>query len=198
MLRSQEITGSAQVLRRWLRAGKIKGIKNEDLQGSWLIPDSELEGFISRYTKARERKRTAEYLCLRVEELLQMKSLINIPLFQRNFIWLESTQSKFILTLLELSSSLSTMYLAQDGNGYILVDGRQRLETVFRFAEGKLNLKYGGDTSLDVIGKDFDQLSDDLQRRFLDGTINVAVLKNYTFNELSEMFVRLNIHTPLK
>ncbi|EDN8351806.1 hypothetical protein GT375_14150 [Listeria monocytogenes] len=46
ILKKEEITSSIQVLRRWLRAGKIPGAFRNTLKEGWQIPENSLQSFI--------------------------------------------------------------------------------------------------------------------------------------------------------
>jgi len=47
LFKSQGITDSAQVIRRWLREGKLKGIPPENRKAGWMIPQEEVDRFIA-------------------------------------------------------------------------------------------------------------------------------------------------------
>jgi predicted site-specific integrase-resolvase len=63
-LKMYNITHSEQVLRRWLREGKIKGIRPENRKEGWLIDHDDLERFIQR------RQLTVERLVAKLQDLI--------------------------------------------------------------------------------------------------------------------------------
>lgn len=189
ILKKYNITSSIQVLRKWLREGVIVGTKSTD-QRSWQISEECLDRFIASRVKGRVNKHVRENKFLKVKEILDLESLIKIPMFQRDFIWNATKKSKFILTLLEFGNSLSNVTLAEDASGYLLVDGRQRISTIIKFADNKFKLKDADRTEIE--NKRFKDLSDELQQEFLNAKLHVVILKNYDYEELCDTFERLN------
>ena len=189
LLKKRKITSSAQVVRRWLREGRIKGEKDIN-HGSWKISKEHLDEFIAQQVEEHNNKRTYENGSIKVRDILGLKQLIKIPIFQRKFVWKADQQSKFIFTLLEFGDSLSSIYLAEDGSGYLSVDGHQRVETIYRYADNQFKLK--GSCSVDAQNKSFKDLSDKLQQRFLNATVKTVILKNYNDDDMRDLFVRLN------
>jgi uncharacterized protein with ParB-like and HNH nuclease domain len=79
-----------------------------------------------------------------VYELVQRKwdrGLIQMPDFQRKFVWKPEQQSLFIESVL-LNFPLPPLYINKDTKGkYIVVDGRQRITTLRRFLNNAFKLK---------------------------------------------------------
>ena len=81
-----------------------------------------------------------------------------------------------------------------DDNGrttYHVVDGKQRLETIFLFADNKISIdKAFGDTNLN--GKKFKNLSTDAKRMFWDYVLVVDYLESVEGTLIEEVFNRVN------
>ena len=61
------------------------------------------------------------------------------PNYQRKFVWDKKTMSKFIESLL-LSIPIPTIFLAENNDDtFEVIDGQQRLTTIFAFMKSKLN-----------------------------------------------------------
>ena len=79
-----------------------------------------------------------------VYELVSRKwerGLIEMPDFQRKYIWKLEQQSLFIESIL-LNFPLPPLYINKDAKGkYIIVDGRQRITTLRRFLKNEFRLK---------------------------------------------------------
>lgn len=60
------------------------------------------------------------------------------PDYQRRFVWNKKTMSKFVESLL-LSIPIPTIFLAENsGDTFEVIDGQQRLTTIFAFMKSKL------------------------------------------------------------
>ena len=113
------------------------------------------------------------------------------PEFQRDFIWSEKQQSKFIESVV-MRIPLPVFYLAEDQEGrMVVVDGRQRLSTFRRFVnnEFKLNLK----NRPGLHEKKFKDLCPKLQNRIEDCSL-VLYIMDSSFPEPArlEIFDRVN------
>jgi len=63
------------------------------------------------------------------------------PFFQRNLVWTDKAKSQFIESIL-LNLPISEVYLYEDESGVLsVIDGQQRLSTIFHFLEKKFKLK---------------------------------------------------------
>jgi len=68
-LKQHGITDSGQMVRRWLREGKLKGTRSEYRKEGWRIPTQELDRFIEEKYPAAKYQREIEQLKARVAEL---------------------------------------------------------------------------------------------------------------------------------
>lgn len=70
---------------------------------------------------------------------------IEIPDFQRNFVWTQTQASKLIESfLVGLPVPAVFFYTDRSSQKYLVIDGQQRLKSVFRYLEGRYDLGDGG------------------------------------------------------
>ncbi|CCK78340.1 MULTISPECIES: DUF262 domain-containing protein [Desulfobacula] len=95
-----------------------------------------------------------------VYELVKRKwdrDLIQMPDFQRKYVWKPEQQSLFIESVL-LNFPLPPLYINKDTKGkYIVVDGRQRITTLRRFLKNEFKLQ-GLRAFPELNGKNFEEL----------------------------------------
>ena len=130
------------------------------------------------------------------------------PDYQRPPVWSLSQKRLLIDTILR-GYDIPKMYWRKVGKNpdkYEVVDGQQRLRTIFEFMDGSFDLGKNADT-LDQIElknlkyKDKDPskiIPDDLRLSFDTYTLDVIVLSETDDEEVREMFLRLQNGTTLK
>lgn len=131
---------------------------------------------------------------------------IKIPHFQRGYVWKASQASKLIESFM-VGLPVPPVFLATDENERsIVIDGMQRLMTVFSFLDGKYpddsaqkGRKFqitGINTSSRLYAKTFWDLGDEDQRRLKNAVLRATiVMQNEPKNDNSgiyEIFERLN------
>lgn len=122
---------------------------------------------------------------------------IFIPTYQRNFVWNDQRQSKFIESIL-LGIPVPYIFTADVDNGRLeVVDGSQRLRTIVNFIENKLILN-----DLELLDKlngfKFSNLSIARQRKFKNSTIRMIALSDKSDEEVRfMMFERINTGSDL-
>ena len=115
-----------------------------------------------------------------------------VPEYQRNMVWNEPAQSRFIESVL-IGLPIPFVFLWQDDDGRMeIVDGSQRMRTLRRFIDNDLRLK-----KLELLpeanGFLFRDLSLPRQRKFNARTLRGIVLENATtVATRTEMFARIN------
>jgi hypothetical protein len=129
------------------------------------------------------------------------RSSFNInPSFQRRDAWTDTKKSRFIESLI-FGLPVPQIVLAEDKNQrgkYLVVDGKQRLITLFTFFSEDTNdrFKLTGLKSSKINGLDFVQLEQqhpDLYNNLLNQSIRSIIIKNWTTeNLLYTIFFRLN------
>ncbi len=122
-----------------------------------------------------------------------------VPDFQREFIWSKNQASRFIESLL-LGLPVPGLFLYKEsGTGkHLIIDGQQRLMSLYFFFEGKFNNKkfsLSGITS-NWKGKSFEDLDSEDQARLANTGIQATIFKQDSpKDEMSivyEVFERLN------
>lgn len=74
-------------------------------------------------------------------DMYQSGKLILQPFFQRNLVWTDKAKSRFIESIL-LKLPIAEIYLHEDENKILsVIDGQQRLSTIFGFIDKKFELK---------------------------------------------------------
>lgn len=123
---------------------------------------------------------------------------IYVPTYQRAFVWDVERQSKFIESLI-LGLPIPYIFTAEmEEDGRLeIVDGSQRIRTLARFLDNKLELQ-----NLDVIkslnGFTFGKLSKPRQRKFRNISLRMIVLSEKSDSDARYMlFARLNTGTDL-
>jgi hypothetical protein len=122
---------------------------------------------------------------------------IFIPTYQRNFVWDENRQSKFIESII-LGIPVPYIFTADVENGRLeVVDGSQRLRTIVNYIDNKLAL-----IDLEILDKlngfRFKDLSIGRQRKFKNSTIRMIALSDKSDEDVRfMMFERINTGSAL-
>ena len=118
--------------------------------------------------------------------------LVLDPDFQREDVWNPKQKSELIESIL-MGIPLPLIYVKEDNNGvYIIVDGRQRLTTLFDFMNDKFKLK-----SLKILGnfngKLFSSIDEKQQNKIEDCPLILHVIKPPTSDRVTfDLFDRVN------
>ncbi len=116
-----------------------------------------------------------------------------VPEYQREFIWTDSRQSRFIESLL-LGLPVPLIFVAENQNDgrFEIVDGSQRIRTLDAYVDDKLVLT-GLKKLTELNNTIFSQLSTARQRKFKNISMRMIVLNDQTTPEIrNEMFDRIN------
>jgi hypothetical protein len=122
----------------------------------------------------------------------QQKKLIIDPEWQRSYVWDKKRASRLIESFL-IDLPVPVIYLAKTNeNKYEVIDGVQRLTSVFEFFAGKFSL-IGLELLPDLNKKTFSELPEALQHKLEDTTLRSFDLSSHTSsNFLFVIFERLN------
>lgn len=118
------------------------------------------------------------------------------PDFQRRSVWTEKAKSYLIDTVLKgkpIPKILITQELAGTRTVRIVVDGQQRLRAIIDFYEG--NFKISSAHNKMLAGSNYEKLSDDLKKDFLQYELGVDLLFNLSYEDILDVFARLNSYT---
>ncbi len=118
--------------------------------------------------------------------------LVLDPDFQREEVWNPKQQSELIESIL-MGIPLPLIYVKEDNNGvYIIVDGRQRLTTLFDFMNDKFKLK-GLKVLGNLNGNFFSKLDEKQQNKIEDCPLTLHVIKPPTSDRVTfDLFDRVN------
>jgi hypothetical protein len=128
-------------------------------------------------------------------DMNQTKQLNLNPPYQRKSIWTPKDRRFFLDTIFRnYPTPPIFLHRETDDNGrttYHVVDGKQRLETIFLFADNKIAIdKEFGDVNYN--GKKFKNLSTDAKRAFWDYVLVVDYLESVEGTLIEEVFNRVN------
>ncbi len=113
------------------------------------------------------------------------------PEWQRNYVWDSPRASKLIESFL-LDIPVPVLYLAKNNDSkYEVIDGLQRLTSVFNFFDGKLPLSRL-DILTDLTGKKFRQLDEKYQNKLEDAVLRSFELSSNSGDIHFIVFERLN------
>ncbi len=122
------------------------------------------------------------------------------PIFQRKFVWDAKKASRLIESLL-LKVPIPTIYLAAESDNRVtVIDGQQRLTSIFSFIDGRFPGDDGSVFKLtglrargDLNKKTFAELPDDLQAAIYQYSVRTITIRKDSDPELRfEIFERLN------
>lgn len=125
------------------------------------------------------------------------KQLILDPEFQRGAVWTSAAKTFLIDTILRgfpipqifLRTRIDTERQATIRE---VVDGQQRLRTIFEFADGKLRLSSKAN---EFAGKTYNEIDQESKERFLSYSLSTIQLINAENSEILEIFARLNSYS---
>lgn len=150
-------------------------------------------------------------------ELHKEQMLKANPEYQRGIVW-NATQKKKLIDSVMRGYPLPRIYLhhvsknvaGMKSEGLEVIDGQQRINALSEFAQGAFKLF---DPVVDAATakfpsfiqkqdcawahKNFDGLSEELQKQFLEASIPVAKIETKDANEVRDLFVRLQGGVPL-
>lgn len=113
------------------------------------------------------------------------------PNFQRNYVWDNGKASRLIESIL-LHIPLPTVYLAEDADKEVVIDGQQRLTAITRFMNNEFKLT-GLRSFSDLNKKTFKELDKEQQKTIKRGTIRTITFLKDSDEELKfAIFERLN------
>lgn len=134
-----------------------------------------------------------------VSDFLEWHSngLLNLsPDFQRRSVWSEKAKSYLIDTLIRgkpIPKILITQELTGSRNVRVVVDGQQRLRSILDFVND--NFKVSRAHNKQYSGKTFSTLPDEIRAEFLKYELGVDVLFGLSYEEMLDIFSRLNAYT---
>lgn len=137
-----------------------------------------------------------------ISEWNKKGKLVLDPDFQRRYVWDNKKMSLFIESLM-LGIPIPSILLAEDKkqNKYIVIDGKQRLNSIIKFIASENQGKGFKLTGLEILknlnGCTYQKLQtkgefSQYLARFEDAILKCSIVKNYTEDQLYFIFNRLN------
>lgn len=132
-----------------------------------------------------------------LDKIYKRRDRYDIPEWQRQEVWSRSKKQNLIDTILRGWKLPKFYFLKVSDNpeGHEVVDGQQRLATIFEFFDGELQL--AGKTARDFDGNSYDKLPDNATDSFDDYEIEFDEIEEATEEEVKEFFQRLQEGLPL-
>lgn len=120
---------------------------------------------------------------------------------QRCLVWDVKRKSLLIHSMI-VGFPMGPIFAAKNENGYDVLDGKQRLNTIYEFLTGgfvltdipdemEVEMDYGTEL-MDLNGYSFDELPDSIKEIIQDYSLTVYYFDSLTDEEMNEMFFRLN------
>lgn len=164
-------------------------------------------------TSEEELSKIVSYNIANTVQVLKLKiddNEINLkPEFQRDFVWDISRASLFIDSLL-IGLPIPSLFLgkSKEDESYIVIDGQQRLKSIYYFLQGKFNqngldkvFRLKNLKGRDWDNKTFDELSPIQKRRLNNAVLNSTIIEDIYLKPsiIHDIFHRLNTGgMPLK
>jgi len=121
-------------------------------------------------------------------------NILNLnPLYQRNAVWTKSQKQLLVDSILVGIPIPSFYFNSISENQIDVVDGQQRLRSILEFKRGDYPLNE--DSTLGA--KYYYELAERLKDKIDDYQLTVIYLKNWTEEQIEDMFLRLQDGTPL-
>lgn len=143
-------------------------------------------------------------LCIRY--ILKDRSAYNLnPIYQRNFVWPVSMEQKLIKSLI-IGVGINAIHLSKTSEEtFNVVDGKQRLTTIFRFVDNEfsiaIKLEDGNDTSLflnEIKKKSATSpICSNFVNQFYGAILKQNVYDGLTVREEGQLFGFINQQEPL-
>lgn len=151
----------------------------------------------------RKDKNPKQFMLINLKHMNSKGKLLLNPEYQRESVWALS-QKQLLIDSLFHQIDIPKLYFREtekDGYQYEVVDGQQRLRTVFEFMEDDgfaLSADSDDVEGEKIAGKKYTELSMDLQMMFNQTPLDIVILNAaYTDDDVEEIFLRLQNGTPL-
>lgn len=150
-----------------------------------------------------------------LSSMVKNNKIVFDNVIQRGYVWEQKRKSALIESMV-LGVPIPDIFAKRydDGSGkkssnvYDIMDGKQRLSTIYQFINNKFSLTElppityydemtGKEETFDMSGMMFDELPEGLQEKIKNARISVIYFDNLTKYEERELFKRLNAGKPL-
>lgn len=150
--------------------------------------------------------------CKQVAKMIEKETINFNNVVQRSFVWEKHRMSELVWSII-MGFPIPPIYSERGGTEndkvkvYDVLDGQQRCTTIYKFLNDEFALtelkpipyldEEGNECTIDISGKKFSELEEELQDPIKDATITVKYFDNLTQVQKAEMFRRLNNGKPL-
>ena len=131
---------------------------------------------------------------------IRRKYINTNPDYQRPAVWTKPQKQLLIDSMLR-EYDVPKIYLHRTGDKtYDVIDGQQRLRTIWEYFEGGFTLAKDADPvdGYEIAGKKYEDLDMDILDKLNSYNLDFVILDNVTEDEIREMFLRLQNGTTLK
>ena len=152
------------------------------------------------------------WTCKQIVKMIDKDTISFKNVVQRSFVWEKHRMSELIWSII-MGYPIPPIY-AERGESvndkvkiYDVMDGQQRNTTIYKYLKDEFALTQlkpipyldedGNECTIDISGKKFSELEEELQDIIKDATITVKYYDNLDQSQKAEMFRRLNNGKPL-
>lgn len=152
------------------------------------------------------------WTCKQIVKMIEKDTISFKNIVQRSFVWEKHRMSELIWSII-MGYPIPPIY-AERGESendkvkiYDVMDGQQRNTSIYKYMKDEFALtelkpipyldENGNECSVDISGKKFSELEEELQDIIADATITVKYYDNLSQSQKAEMFRRLNNGKPL-
>ena len=152
------------------------------------------------------------WTCKQIVKMIDKETISFKNVVQRSFVWEKHRMSELIWSII-MGYPIPPIY-AERGESvndkvkiYDVMDGQQRNTTIYKYLKDEFALtelkpipyldEDGNECTVDISGKKFSELEEELQDIIRDATITVKYFDNLEQYQKAEMFRRLNNGKPL-
>ena len=152
------------------------------------------------------------WTCKQIVKMMDKETISFKNVVQRSFVWEKHRMSELIWSII-MGYPIPPVYAERGGNEndkikiYDVMDGQQRNTSIYKYIKDEFALtqlkpipyldENGEEQTVDISGKKFSELDEELQDIIKDATITVKYYDNLTQAQKAEMFRRLNNGKPL-
>lgn len=142
-----------------------------------------------------------------IKELLTIKDFIEYPWYCRGQVWDSQMKALYIQTLIYGYLSSPIYLYSLDNGNYWVIDGKQRLETIYAFINNKFKIskRLSEHHSLrpenhdDLVGKKFKDLSDEQGKLIMDYVLGLCIYtRRLPKEKLGRLFLVYNSGLGIK
>ena len=152
------------------------------------------------------------WTCKQIVKMIDKETISFKNVVQRSFVWEKHRMSELIWSII-MGFPIPPVYSERGGTEndkvkvYDVLDGQQRCTSIYKYISDEFALtelkpipyldEEGNECIIDISGKKFSELEEELQDIIKDATITVKYFDNLEQHQKAEMFRRLNNGKPL-